>query len=87
MNKQRNKRKTREGTVLSDRMNKTIVVRVDSFTKHKRYGRIIRRFAKFKVHDEQNQAKEGDVVSIASCRPLSKNKTYKLVSVEESLDS
>lgn len=81
MNKQRNKRKIREGTVLSDRMNKTIVVRVDSLTKHKRYGRVIRRSAKFKVHDEQNQAKLGEKVRIMETRPLSKEKRWRLVEV------
>jgi small subunit ribosomal protein S17 len=81
MNKQRNKRKIREGTVLSDRMNKTIVVRVDSLTKHKRYGRVIRRSAKFKVHDEQNQAKLGEKVRIMETGPLSKEKRWRLVEV------
>jgi small subunit ribosomal protein S17 len=81
MNKQRNKRKIREGTVLSNRMNKTIVVRVDSLTKHKRYGRVIRRSAKFKVHDEQNQAKLGEKVRIMETGPLSKEKRWRLIEV------
>lgn len=81
MNKQRNKRKIREGIVLSDRMNKTIVVKVASFTKHKRYGRVIRRSAKFKVHDEQNQAKLGEKVRIMETRPFSKEKSWRLVEV------
>lgn len=81
MNQRRSKRKVKEGVVLSNKMDKTIVVRVDRLTKHKRYGRVIRRAAKFKVHDEQNQAKEGDRVRIMETRPLSKEKRWRLVEI------
>lgn len=79
--KKRSKRKTKEGTVLSNKMDKTIVVRVDSLAKHKKYGRVVRRATKFKVHDEQNQAKIGEKVRIMETRPLSKQKRWRLVEV------
>ena len=84
MSKDRSKRKIREGIVLTDKMDKTIVVRVDRLTKHKRYGRVIRRAAKFKVHDEQNQAKAGDKVRIMETRPLSREKRWRLVEIVSS---
>lgn len=77
----RSKRKTRIGTVVSDKMNKTIVVRVDRLTTHSKYGRVIRMSNKFKAHDEQNQAKIGDKVKIAETRPLSKEKRWRLVEI------
>jgi len=81
MSKERSKRKIREGIVLTDKMDKTIVVRIDRLTEHKRYGRLIRRASKFKVHDEQNQAKAGDKVRIMETRPLSREKRWRLVEV------
>ncbi len=69
------------GKVISDKMDKSITVKVERLVKHPIYGKYIRRSSKYMVHDESNQAKEGDVVSITSCRPISKNKTFKLVSV------
>lgn len=80
------KLRTITGRVVSDKMNKTISVRVERQVKHPMYGKYIKRSTKYLAHDEANQAKEGDTVSIASCRPLSKNKTFKLVSVLESSD-
>jgi len=80
------KLRTVTGRVVSDKMDKTIAVNVERLVKFPIYGKFVRRSTKYLAHDEQNQAKEGDVVSIASCRPLSKNKTYKLVSVLESSD-
>ena len=77
----RSKRKVREGLVLSDRMDKTIVVRVHRLAKDQRYGRVVRRANKFKVHDPQNQAKTGDKVRIMETRPLSKEKRWRLVEV------
>ena len=87
MTENKEKLRTVTGRVVSDKMDKTITVMVERLVKHPIYGKFIRRSTKYMAHDEGNQAKQGDVVSIASCRPLSKNKTYKLVSVEESLDS
>jgi len=87
MTENKEKLRTVTGRVVSDKMDKTITVMVERLVKHPIYGKYIRRSTKYMAHDESNQAKQGDVVSIASCRPLSKNKTYKLVSVVESLDS
>lgn len=81
MQNRRGKRRIKVGFVLSDKMDKTIVVRVDRLTKDKRYGRVIRRATKFKVHDEKNQAKVGDKVRIMEARPFSKEKRWCLVEV------
>ncbi len=75
------KRKEFIGEVVSDKMNKTIVVRIKRMSKDPKYGRIIRRFNKFKVHDESNRAKTGDVVRIQETRPLSKEKRFRLLSI------
>lgn len=75
------KRKERIGIVVSDKMNKTIIVRVSRTTRHPQYNRVIKRFNKFKVHDEKNIAKVGDLVKIQECRPLSKDKYFKLIAV------
>ncbi len=75
------KMRTVTGRVVSDKMDKTITVLVERLVKFPIYGKYVKRSTKFLAHDEANQAKVGDMVSIASCRPLSKNKTYKLVSV------
>ncbi|MDD5347143.1 MAG: 30S ribosomal protein S17 [Candidatus Omnitrophica bacterium] len=69
------------GTVISDKMNKTIVVRTMHRAKHPVYGRIVKRYNKFKVHDEKGSAHVGDIVTIIRTRPLSKEKTFRLVSV------
>jgi small subunit ribosomal protein S17 len=87
MTENKEKLRTVTGRVVSDKMDKSITVMVERLVKHPIYGKYIKRSTKYMAHDENNQAKQGDVVSIASCRPLSKNKTYKLVSVVESLDS
>ncbi len=75
------KRKEVVGRVVSDKMQKTIIVRVDRLTKHAKYKKIIKRFNKFKVHDEKNEAKMDDRVIIAETRPLSKDKRWRLVKV------
>jgi small subunit ribosomal protein S17 len=75
------KQKTLVGTVVSDKMQKTIVVRIMHKSKHPTYGRTIKRYNKFKVHDEKNQAKMGDTVKITATRPISKEKDFKLVEV------
>ncbi len=77
----RSKRKIKIGTVLSNKMQKTIVVKVDRLLQHKKYGRVVRTATKFKVHDEQNQAKIGDKVRIMETRPLSKEKRWRLVEI------
>ncbi len=87
MTENKEKLRTVTGRVVSDKMDKTITVMVERLVKHPIYGKYIKRSTKYMAHDENNQAKQGDMVSIASCRPLSKNKTFKLVSVVENLDS
>ena len=74
-------RKTRVGEVISDVQDKTIIVRVDQRTAHKVYKKIITRSKKYHVHDENGDAKVGDVVKIAETRPLSKLKRWRLVEV------
>ena len=77
------KLRTITGKVVSNKMDKTITVLVERVVKHPVYGKYIKRSAKMMAHDEQNLCHEGDVVSITSCRPISKNKTFKLVEVLE----
>jgi small subunit ribosomal protein S17 len=79
----RNRRKTREGVVLSDKMDKTIVVSVEDRVKHALYGKVIRRTSKLKAHDEQNQCGIGDRVLIMETRPLSATKRWRVVQVLE----
>lgn len=69
------------GTVVSDKMHKTIVVRIDSVTHHSTYGKVLRRAIKVKAHDEKNTAKTGNTVKIVQVRPLSKDKRWKLLEV------
>lgn len=75
------KRKEFVGTVISDKMQKTIIVRVKQTFKHPRYGRIMKKYNKFKAHDEKGAAKLGDLVKIQEARPLSKDKRFALVEV------
>ena len=79
----RNDRKTRIGIVVSDKMEKTIVVRVDSKVAHPLYGKTMRTSKKFKAHDENNEAKIGDRVLIVETRPLSKDKNWRLQEILE----
>lgn len=74
-------RKTRTGRVVSDKMQKTIVVAVERRIKHPLYGRVIKRTTKFYAHDEKRQAKVGDTVKIMEARPLSRLKRWRLVEV------
>lgn len=77
----RNARKVREGVVTSNRMAKTIVVRVSNLVRHPRYTRIIHQTSSFKVHDEKNSAVIGDRVEIMETRPISKEKRWRLVKI------
>ena len=79
----RNQRKVREGLVVSDKMDKTVVVEVEDRVKHPLYGKVIRRTTKVKVHDETNTAGVGDLVSISETRPLSATKRWRLVEILE----
>jgi small subunit ribosomal protein S17 len=80
---ERSRRRTKQGRVVSDKMDKTIVVVSETRVPHPVYGKIIRKSVKFKAHDEQNDAKIGDTVRIMECRPLSKDKRWRLVEVLE----
>ncbi|MBA2444920.1 MAG: 30S ribosomal protein S17 [Nocardioidaceae bacterium] len=80
---ERNRRKTREGLVVSDKMDKTIVVSVEDRVKHALYGKVLRRTSKLKAHDEQNQCGIGDRVLIMETRPLSATKRWRVVEVIE----
>lgn len=79
----RNQRKNIEGIVTSDKMDKTIAVRVDIMVKDPKYGKFIRRTSKFMAHDEKNEAKIGDRVLLVETRKLSKNKYFRLAQVLE----
>lgn len=80
---ERNERRVQVGKVISDKMDKTIVVAVETYKKHSLYHKRIRYTKKFKAHDENNEAKIGDVVKIMETRPLSKDKRFRLVEVVE----
>jgi small subunit ribosomal protein S17 len=76
-------RKTRVGKVVSDKMDKTIVVAVETLVRHPLYGKTIKRTTKFKAHDEGNECSTGDKVKIMETRPLSKGKRWRLVEIIE----
>ena len=80
---ERNKRKVLIGRVTSDKMDKTITVLVETYKRHRLYGKRVKYSKKYKVHDEHNQAKVGDIVKIMETRPLSKDKYFRLVEIME----
>ena len=80
---ERNLRKTRTGKVVSNKMQKTIVVAVEDHVKHPLYGKIVKRTYKLKAHDEKNECNIGDTVKVMETRPLSKDKRWRLVEVME----
>jgi small subunit ribosomal protein S17 len=80
---ERNSRKTRVGMVVSDKMQKTVVVSIERRVQHPVYGKMVRRTKKLKAHDEENQAKTGDTVRIMETRPLSKDKRWRVVEIIE----
>lgn len=80
---ERNERRVLTGKVVSDKMDKTIVVTVETYKEHKLYGKRIKHTYKFKAHDEENRAKTGDVVKVMQTRPLSKDKRWRLVDIVE----
>ncbi|MBL7151076.1 MAG: 30S ribosomal protein S17 [Candidatus Omnitrophica bacterium] len=75
------KRREYEGIVISDKMQKTIIVRVMRMSKHPKYAKIMKKYSKFKAHDQNNTAKIGDTVRIIETRPLSKDKRYRLAAI------
>ena len=80
---ERNLRKTMIGTVVSDKMDKTVVVAVETSVRHKMYNKIVKRTYKLKAHDEANDCKVGDTVKVMETRPLSKDKRWRVVEVME----
>jgi small subunit ribosomal protein S17 len=80
---ERNRRKVREGLVVSDKMDKTVVVAVEDRVKHALYGKVMRKTSKLKAHDEQNQCGIGDRVQIMETRPLSATKRWRVVEIVE----
>jgi small subunit ribosomal protein S17 len=83
MAEERNLRKTMIGTVVSDKMDKTIVVAVETRVKHPIYKKTVKRTYKLKAHDEENSCKVGDTVKVMETRPLSKDKRWRLVEIVE----
>ena len=80
---ERNRRTSLQGVVVSDKMNKTIVVEVETHKRHPKYAKRIKYSNKYYAHDEKNEAKVGDVVTIMGCRPLSATKRFLLVSIDK----
>ena len=80
---ERNLRKTRTGKVVSNKMDKTIVVAIENHVKHPLYGKIVKRTYKLKAHDENNECNMGDTVKVMETRPLSKDKRWRLVEIIE----
>ncbi len=79
----RNQRKTRIGNVVSDKMDKTVVVAVEDFVRHPLYGKAVKRTKKFKAHDENNECRIGDKVKIMETKPVSRDKRWRLVNIVE----
>ena len=75
--------RTLQGKVVSDKMDKSITVLVERHVKHPLYGKFIKRSTKLHAHDESNECNEGDLVTIAQCRPLAKSKSWRLVRIDE----
>jgi small subunit ribosomal protein S17 len=78
-----NRRRIKQGRVASDKMDKTIVVVTETRVPHPVYKKVVRRSSRFKAHDEQNEAKAGDLVRIQECRPMSRDKRWRLVEILE----
>ena len=83
MTEERNERKTRIGKVVSDKMQKTVVVAVERLVRHPLYNKPVKNTTKFKAHDENNESKVGDTVKITETRPLSKDKRWRVVEILE----
>ena len=83
MAEERNQRKVYQGRVVSDKMDKTIVVAIETYKRHSTYGKRVKYTKKFKAHDENNSAKLGDIVKIMETRPLSATKRFRLVEIVE----
>lgn len=81
MTERTEKKPTREGFVVSDKMDKTVVVEVERTTRHPLYAKVLRRTTKFKAHDERNECRTGDQVRIMEYRPLSRDKSWRVVEI------
>ena len=81
------KRKQFTGIVISDKMQKTVIVRTSRLSKHPKYGKIVKRYNKFKAHDENNLAKAGDTVLIEETRPLPKDKRFRVLKIIKKAES
>jgi len=82
----RERRKVLVGTVTSDKMEKTVVVTIERVTRHPLYGKVVKTHKKYKAHDEENSARQGDVVRIRECRPISKDKKFFVEEVLERVE-
>ena len=80
---ERGRRKTRTGVVVSDKMDKTVLIRIDRQVRHSLYGKIVKRSSKLAAHDETNDAHMGDTVRVVETRPLSKSKRWRVVEIVE----
>lgn len=83
----RERRKTLTGTVVQDAMDKTVAVRVERTKRHPLYGKIIRTYKRYQVHDEDNRARVGDTVRIRQCRPISRTKSFYLETITSRQDA
>ena len=83
MSEERNLRKNRVGIVVSDKMDKTVVIAIEEHVKHQKYGKVIKRTVRLKVHDENNECGVGDKILVAETRPLSADKRWRLVEIIE----
>lgn len=81
MSERTGRRPTREGTVVSDKMDKTVVVLVERTTRHPLYDKVLRRGSRYKAHDERNECRVGDRVVIQECRPLSRDKSWRVIEI------
>jgi small subunit ribosomal protein S17 len=81
MTEERSQRRSQQGLVVSNKMDKTVVVTIERTTRHGLYGKVLKRASKCKAHDEQNECNVGDVVRMEECRPLSREKHWRVVEV------
>ena len=81
MSQEQTARRTLQGVVVGDKMDKTVVIKIERLTRHPLYGKVLKRARTFKAHDENNECHVGDVVAIAECRPISKDKSWRVTGI------
>jgi small subunit ribosomal protein S17 len=81
MSQEQTMRRTLQGVVVSDKMDKTVVIKIERLTRHPLYGKVSKRARTFKAHDETNECHVGDVVAIAECRPISRDKSWRVTGI------